>query len=127
MPSTGSPTELNTIVSVIRPTPGIPAVPMDAKVAVPITVKKSIGVKVTPNACAVNTTATPCIIDVPSMLMVAPSGMVKEEIFLETPIFSAKVSIDNGHNREKVLNKDNRIESCKNLQKSQVYTKTLHR
>ena len=46
-----------------------------------------------PNACAVNTTATPCIIDVPSMLMVAPSGIVKDEIFFETPIFSASVSI----------------------------------
>ena len=36
--STGSPTELNTIVSVTRPTLGIPAVPIDASVAVPITV-----------------------------------------------------------------------------------------
>ena len=36
--STGSPTELNTIVSVTRPTLGTPAVPMDASVAVPITV-----------------------------------------------------------------------------------------
>ena len=36
--STGSPTELNTIVSVTRPTLGTPAVPTDASVAVPITV-----------------------------------------------------------------------------------------
>ena len=33
---------------------------------------------------------------VPSMLMVAPSGMVKEEIFLDTPIFSSSVSIASG-------------------------------
>ena len=33
---------------------------------------------------------------VPSMLMVAPSGMVKEEIFLDTPIFSSRVSIASG-------------------------------
>ena len=38
IPSTGRPTELNTIVSVIRPTLGIPAVPIEASVAVPITV-----------------------------------------------------------------------------------------
>ena len=31
--------------------------------------------------------------DVPSILIVAPNGIVKDEIFLETPIFSAKVSI----------------------------------
>ena len=49
-----------------------------------------------PNACAANTTATPCMIAVPSILIVAPSGMVKDEIFLETPIFFASVSIDNG-------------------------------
>ena len=33
-----------------------------------------------PNACATNTTATPCIIEVPSILIVAPKGIVKEEI-----------------------------------------------
>ena len=36
--STGRPTELNTIVKVTSPTLGIPAVPMEASVAVPITV-----------------------------------------------------------------------------------------
>lgn len=36
------------------------------------------------------------MIAVPSILMVAPSGTVKEEIFLDTPIFFANVSIDNG-------------------------------
>ena len=30
------------------------------------------------------------------MLMVAPSGMVKEEIFLDTPIFLESVSIESG-------------------------------
>ena len=33
------------------------------------------------------------MIEVPSMLMVAPSGIVKDEILFETPIFSASVSI----------------------------------
>lgn len=33
------------------------------------------------------------MIEVPSMLMVAPSGIVKEEIFFETPIFCASVSM----------------------------------
>ncbi len=39
--STGSPTEFNTIVRVTRPTLGTPAVPMEASVAVPITVRYS--------------------------------------------------------------------------------------
>ena len=30
------------------------------------------------------------------MLIVAPNGIVKEEILLDTPIFSPNVSIDNG-------------------------------
>lgn len=38
MASTGRPTELNTIVRVTRPTLGTPAVPTEARVAVPITV-----------------------------------------------------------------------------------------
>ena len=33
------------------------------------------------------------MMDVPSILIVAPNGIVKDEIFLETPTFSAKVSI----------------------------------
>ena len=36
------------------------------------------------------------MIEVPSMLMVAPSGIVKEEIFLETPIFLFSVSMERG-------------------------------
>ena len=49
-----------------------------------------------PNACATNTTATPCIIDVPSIFIVAPRGIVNDDIFLETPIFLCNVSIDIG-------------------------------
>ena len=36
------------------------------------------------------------MMDVPSMLMVAPRGIVKDEICLETPIFLYRVSIDRG-------------------------------
>ena len=39
MASTGSPTEANTIDNVIKPTEGTPAVPMEANVAVAITVR----------------------------------------------------------------------------------------
>ena len=39
IPSTGSPTELRTIDNVISPTPGTPAVPIEASVAVNITVR----------------------------------------------------------------------------------------
>ena len=38
IPSTGSPTDVNTIASMTIPAPGTPAVPMDAKVAVKMTV-----------------------------------------------------------------------------------------
>ena len=34
-----------------------------------------------PNACATNTTATPCIIEVPSIFIVAPRGIVNDDIF----------------------------------------------
>ena len=76
----------------------------------------------------------------PSILMVAPSGTVKEEIFLDTPIFFANVSIDNGivaldvavekskrHNRKEVLDKNNRIQTSKNFKHSKINDKTLHR
>ena len=33
------------------------------------------------------------MIAVPSILIVAPNGIVNEEIFLDTPIFSSRVSI----------------------------------
>ena len=36
------------------------------------------------------------MIEVPSMLIVAPRGMVNEEIFLETPTFLDRVSMDIG-------------------------------
>ena len=36
------------------------------------------------------------MIAVPSILIVAPSGIVKEEIRFDTPIFLSSVSIDNG-------------------------------
>ena len=96
MPSSGKPTELNTIDSVIRPTDGTPAVPIDASVAVAMTVAYSTGPSCTPNSCAVNTTATPCMMEVPSMLMVAPSGMVNDEMRRSTPIFFSSVSMFNG-------------------------------
>jgi Na+/H+-dicarboxylate symporter len=41
-------------------------------------------------------TATPCIIDVPSILTVAPSGIVKDDIFLLTPSFLSSVLIESG-------------------------------
>ncbi|CSA14342.1 Uncharacterised protein [Vibrio cholerae] len=36
-------------------------------------------------ACAINAVATPCMIAVPSMFTVAPSGTVKEATLLSTP------------------------------------------
>ena len=96
IPSVGSPTEVSTIDKVTSPTLGTPAVPMDAMVAVAITVNIPENVRLMPYAWAINTTATPCMIDVPSILMVAPRGMVKDEICFDTPTFLCSVSMDSG-------------------------------
>lgn len=93
--STGKPIELNTMLSVIRPTDGTPAVPIDATTAVKITVMNADNPKSIPYAWDANITAHPCIIAVPSMLMVAPRGIVNDEISFETPI-SDNFSIFNG-------------------------------
>ncbi len=45
IPSVGSPTEFSTIARVTRPTLGIPAVPMEASVAVTTTVARFAGVR----------------------------------------------------------------------------------
>ena len=42
-------------------------------------------------ALAIKTVATPCIIAVPSILIVAPKGTVNDAIFLFTPILSTTV------------------------------------
>lgn len=83
--SIGKPTELNTMVSVTSPTDGTPAVPIEAITAVKITVINAESPKSIPKAWAVNMTAQPCIIEVPSMLIVAPNGIVNEDTSRETP------------------------------------------
>ena len=50
MPSTGKPTCCSTIANMINPTPGTPAVPIEAKVAVKTTIKYSENDKSTENA-----------------------------------------------------------------------------
>ena len=84
--STGNPTELNTIFKVMIPTEGTPAVPIEAITAVKITVIRAEIPKSIPYACAANITAHPCMIAVPSMFIVAPNGIVNEDISLDTPI-----------------------------------------
>ena len=93
--STGRPTEPNTIFNVINPTEGTPAVPIEAITAVKITVRSAVNPKSIPYAWAANITAHPCMIAVPSMLMVAPNGIVNEEISRDTPS-SESVSKFNG-------------------------------
>ena len=48
IPSTGSPTCCKTIANIMSPTPGTPAVPIEARVAVRITNKKSLIAKSIP-------------------------------------------------------------------------------
>lgn len=84
--SAGRPTELNTMFSVIIPTDGTAAVPIEDITAVKITVKRALVLRSIPYAWAANMTAQPCMMAVPSMLIVAPSGTVNEEISSDTPI-----------------------------------------
>ena len=67
------------------PTDGTPAVPIEAMTAVKITVKRAEIPKSIPYAWAANITAHPCMMAVPSMLMVAPNGIVNDETSRETP------------------------------------------
>ena len=73
------------------------------------------------------------------MLMVAPSGIVKDEIFLDTPtFFGQRINRHrNGrirrcsrkcecHNREKFLDEPNRIQTCKDLEQDLIYAETLN-
>ncbi len=73
------------MVNMTNPTPGTPAVPIDAKTAIPITVIYPASPSSTPYTLARNTVATPCMIAVPSMLIVAPNGTVNEATELSTP------------------------------------------
>ena len=60
------------------------------------TSKNCLKLRSMPAAFAMNTVATPCMIAVPSMLMVAPSGIVKEATELLTPWCFSTVSIVTG-------------------------------
>ena len=51
-------TELSTMVSMTSPDPGIPAVPIEARVAVSMIITCWVKVSSTPKIWAVNTTAT---------------------------------------------------------------------
>ena len=64
--------------------------------------------------------------EVPSILMVAPRGIVKDEICLETPIFLYRVSIDRGHNREELFNELERIQPGEGKQHDLIYHETLY-
>ena len=78
MPSTGTPTWVSTMVNVIRPAEGTAAVPMEARVDSRMITRKSAKTRSTPYTLAMKTVAMPCMMAVPSMLMVAPSGTVKD-------------------------------------------------
>ena len=84
------------MASMMVPTPGTPAVPMEAVTAVTTVVASIAGVRSMPKAWAMKTTAAPCMMAVPSMLMVAPSGMVNDETLGLTPTFSSSVSMLSG-------------------------------
>ena len=96
IPSTGKPTAVNTIASMIRPAPGTAAVPILASTAVNTTVISAVMDKSTEKTCAIKIVATPCIIAVPSMLIVAPSGCTNELIERGTPSFFCAISIATG-------------------------------
>ena len=69
---------------------------MEAVTAVSTTVTSAAMDRSMPKAWAMKTTAAPCMMAVPSMLMVAPSGMVNDATRLSTPIFFSSVSMLSG-------------------------------
>ena len=73
------------ITNVIVPADGTAAVPIDVTTARITTCTYWIKVKSIPDIWAIKTVAIPCIIAVPSILIVAPTGTTKEETFLLTP------------------------------------------
>ena len=90
-PSSGIPTAPRTITSITSPAPGTAAAPMDESVAVRTMVSCCVIDKSIPYTCAINTAETAWCIDVPSILMVAPSGNTNEDTFSDTPSrFSAQ-------------------------------------
>ena len=71
--------------SLFVPAEGTAAAPIDATTAKRTTWTYCINVKSIPDICAINTVAIPCMIAVPSILIVAPTGTTKEATFLLTP------------------------------------------
>ena len=55
----GTPIDSNTMISMINPAPGTPAEPIEASVAVKTIINCCVKVNSIPNACAINTAATP--------------------------------------------------------------------
>ena len=76
------------MASMMRPAPGTPAVPMDARVPVKTIMIISEEVRFTPKALATNREQTPMYSAVPSMLMVQPSGSTNEVTSRDSPSFS---------------------------------------
>ena len=118
------------MVSMMVPTPGTPAVPIEAAVAVTTTVISWDIVRSMPKAWAAKTTATPCMIAVPFMLMVAPRGMVNDEILGSTPtrllsvsMLSGMVALEELVENAKTMTGQNFLRKCSGLRR--VNTKRM--
>ena len=89
--SRGSPNELRISAKVIVPADGTAAAPIEATIASNTICMYSIIVKSTPAVLAINIVASPCIMAVPSILIVAPTGITKDETSFFTPRSSVTV------------------------------------
>ena len=86
--SIGMPNDGNTRDNVAMPEKGTAWVLVEAIMIRNITVRIEDMLRLIPMDCAANMTATPCMIAVPFLLIVAPRGMVYEVMLAETPISS---------------------------------------
>ena len=89
--SSGSPNELKISAKVIVPADGTAAAPIEATIASNTICIYSIIDRSTPAVLAMNIVANPCIMAVPSILMVAPTGITKDETSFFTPRSSVTV------------------------------------
>ena len=89
--SSGSPKELKISAKVIVPADGTAAAPIEATIASNTICIYSIIDRSTPAVLAMNIVANPCIMAVPSIFIVAPTGTTKEDTSFFTPRSSVTV------------------------------------
>ena len=96
MPSAGMPRLLRIVASTTRPTPGVAGVPIDAPIVVSSKINVSAKLSSMPKTWHKNKAAMAWYMAVPSILIVAPRGIVKRLISPRIPRFSSAAWIEKG-------------------------------